>query len=58
LEIKQYSSRSSLVSLNRDDLVVLNNALNEVLNGISVNEFETRMGYTKEGKGSKQSPTF
>jgi hypothetical protein len=48
LEIKQYSSRSSLVSLTRDDLVIFNNALNEALNGVSIEEFETRMGYTKE----------
>jgi hypothetical protein len=34
----------------REDLIVLNNALNEVCNGLSISddEFETRIGYSRE----------
>lgn len=32
------------VSLSRDDLMIINAALNEVCNGIDVFEFSTRMG--------------
>jgi hypothetical protein len=41
---------SSLVeiSISRDELLIINNALNEVCNGIEVPEFETRIGATME----------
>jgi hypothetical protein len=34
----------------REELVVLNNALNEICNGLSISddEFETRIGYSRE----------
>jgi hypothetical protein len=34
----------------RDELVVINNALNEICNGLSMHddEFQTRIGYTRE----------
>jgi hypothetical protein len=36
--------------LTRDDLVVINNALNEICNGLPIDdeEFQTRIGYTRE----------
>jgi hypothetical protein len=38
-----------LVELTRDELGIINNALNEVCNGIDLEgEFETRMGCTVE----------
>jgi hypothetical protein len=38
-----------LVELTRDELDIINNALNEVCNGIDLEgEFETRMGCTVE----------
>jgi hypothetical protein len=38
------SGSSAEVSLQKDELIILNNALNEVLNGINVSEFQTRLG--------------
>jgi hypothetical protein len=34
----------------RDELVIINNALNEICNGLSLedDEFQTRIGYTRE----------
>jgi hypothetical protein len=38
-----------LVKLTKDELSIINNALNEVCNGINLDgEFETRMGCTVE----------
>lgn len=34
--------------LTEDELLVLNSALNEICNGISVSEFETRIGATRD----------
>ncbi|MGF6362623.1 hypothetical protein ABH907_004287 [Pseudomonas frederiksbergensis] len=36
------------VSFSRDELLVLNAALNEICNGIDVFEFETRIGADRE----------
>lgn len=36
------------ISLNRDELLVLNAALNEICNGIDVFEFESRIGADRE----------
>jgi len=36
------------VDLSRDELLIVNAALNEVLNGIAVFEFETRIGATRD----------
>jgi len=36
------------VSFSRDELLVLNAALNEICNGIDVFEFETRIGAKRE----------
>lgn len=43
------SSRNlASISLNRDELLVLNAALNEICNGIDVFEFESRIGADRE----------
>ena len=34
--------------IDRDELVIFNNALNEVCNGIDVSEFSTRMGSPRD----------
>lgn len=38
---------SATVELSSEELRILNNALNEVLNGIAVPEFNTRMGASR-----------
>jgi hypothetical protein len=37
------------LNLTREELVIINNALNEVVNGISLDddEFQTRLGYSR-----------
>ena len=39
---------SVLVHLNRDELALLNNALNEVCHGVKIPAFSTRLGSTRE----------
>jgi hypothetical protein len=49
MKIKVAHTASALVELTLEELVVINNALNEVCNGIRIeNEFYTRMGCTVE----------
>ena len=38
----------SQVEINREELLILNAALNEVCNGIALFEFETRIGANRE----------
>jgi hypothetical protein len=42
------------VDLSRDELLIVNAALNEVLNGIAVFEFETRIGTTRDRVNAAQ----
>ncbi len=44
----QHSKGSSLVSLTREDLIILNNALNEILHGSHFEEFEARIGFARD----------
>jgi hypothetical protein len=46
MEILSERNQSADVRLQLRDLILLNNAMNQVCNGISVPEFETRMGAT------------
>jgi hypothetical protein len=49
MKIKGVANSIALVELNSDEIRILNNALNEVCNGISLEgEFDTRMGCTVE----------
>lgn len=36
------------ITLTRDELVMINNALNETCNGLDIREFQARTGYTKK----------
>ena len=38
---------SATIEFTKDELVVVNNALNEVCNGLDIREFATRMGAEK-----------
>ena len=44
MEIIDANREQSHISLSRDELLIVNAALNEVCNGISIFEFETRIG--------------
>jgi hypothetical protein len=42
------------VELSQDDLIILHNALTEILHGLEVPEFETRIGYSRARVSSLQ----
>ena len=44
MEIKQIQSSDALIRFSTAELLILNNALNEVCHAIDVAEFSTRMG--------------
>jgi hypothetical protein len=48
MEVVRVSAIISQINLDRDDVFILNAALNEILNGIEVFEFETRIGNDKD----------
>lgn len=48
MEIIDTSVEGSRVGLTREELLIVNAALNEVCNGIEVFEFETRIGANRE----------
>lgn len=49
MKIKNVANSTVVIELNSDEIGILNNALNEVCNGISLEgEFDTRIGCTVE----------
>jgi hypothetical protein len=49
MKIKHLSNSGALVELTSDEIGTINNALNEVCNGVGLEgEFDTRMGCTVE----------
>jgi hypothetical protein len=49
MKIKKFADSGALVELSSGEIVAINNALNEVCNGIGLgDEFETRIGCTTE----------
>jgi hypothetical protein len=48
MESRIVSSSDIELRMNQDELVILNNALNEVCHGFEVDEFETRIGSSRE----------
>jgi hypothetical protein len=48
VKVDHTGKHSASVSFTRAELVLLNNSLNEVLNGLDVPEFDTRLGASKQ----------
>lgn len=48
MEIIDTTGEHSHIGMSRDELLIVNAALNEVCNGIEVFEFETRIGANRE----------
>jgi hypothetical protein len=48
MEIINITNEKSQISISRDELLILNSALNEVCNGIAIFEFETRIGANRD----------
>ena len=44
MEVINTAAEHSQIEIDRDELLILNAALNEICNGIAVFEFETRIG--------------
>ncbi|MGP9434754.1 hypothetical protein ACT3RR_04895 [Ewingella sp. AOP8-B2-18] len=48
MELVKLEGRGAVVTLNESELLMLNAALNEICNGIDIQEFDTRIGSSKE----------
>lgn len=48
MQVVQAAKDSASVSFAEAELVLLNNALNEVLNGLDISEFGTRLGASRQ----------
>jgi hypothetical protein len=48
MQIEQIGKETTTIRLSKEELVIINNALNEVCNGLDLNEFSTRMGETRK----------
>lgn len=48
MEVKHIEVNNALIKLSTDELIILNNALNEVANALDGAEFSTRMGVELE----------
>ena len=51
MEIIESTKDKMTVSLSSTELIIINNALNEICNGVDIPEFETRLGYSREQVG-------
>lgn len=47
MQVIQTSKGSASVSLTEAELILLNNALNEVLNGLDISEFDTHLSTSR-----------
>jgi hypothetical protein len=48
MKIQRVSAGRFVIDASEDELLVLNNALNEVCNGLPIRDFETRIGMPLE----------
>jgi hypothetical protein len=48
VEVHDLNEKSVRLSLSAGELVLLNNALNEIVNGIDLERFDTRLGASRE----------
>ncbi|MDR2635765.1 MAG: hypothetical protein LBC08_02920 [Campylobacteraceae bacterium] len=48
MKIIDFSNTEANIILNKNELIVINAALNEICNGIELFEFETRIGTDRE----------
>lgn len=48
MKVIESSGGAVVLSLNHDELIMICNSLNEVVNGIDVFEFETRLGASRD----------
>lgn len=44
MKVERVEAKEAIIRFSPDELLLLNNALNEVCNGLDLDEFSTRMG--------------
>lgn len=44
MELLKNTKESAHIDINREELLIMNSALNEICNGLDIPEFETRIG--------------
>ncbi|WP_335143015.1 hypothetical protein [Nostoc sp.] len=47
MQIEQVEKEITTIRLSQEEVVIINNALNEVCNGLDMNEFSTRIGASR-----------
>ncbi|MEH1992006.1 hypothetical protein [Nostoc sp.] len=47
MQIEQVEKEITTIRLSQEEVVIINNALNEVCNGLYLNEFSTRIGASR-----------
>ena len=48
MQIQQVEKETATIHVSKEELVILNNVLNEVCNGLYLNEFSMRVGTPRE----------
>lgn len=48
MDVRSIAEKNAQLTISENELLILNSALNEICNGISVPEFETRIGASRE----------
>jgi hypothetical protein len=48
MKLIKKQGENTVISVTSDELIIVNNALNEVCNGLYIDEFETRIGFSIE----------
>ncbi|MFM9904517.1 MAG: hypothetical protein ACKVQJ_08110 [Pyrinomonadaceae bacterium] len=48
MQVGQVKDDKFTITFTKDEMLIINNALNETANGIWISEFQTRTGYERE----------
>lgn len=48
MEISRFASGTYILKATAQEMLLLNNALNEICNGVDIPQFETRVGVSRE----------
>lgn len=57
MKVIEHSKNGITLFLSNDEILIVNNALNEIVNGMEISEFETRIGFSEETV-KESSPIF
>jgi hypothetical protein len=48
MKLESIEAREAIIRFSLDEMIILNNAFNEVCNGLDINEFSLRVGAERE----------